>query len=195
MKSIYVFILALLFTIACKKNDSNNPAINERTINKTITAIKVGSNFMISDYLDLDDDGKLDIKFAGAISDSVSYISISGENDSTYILSDFVSNPVALGGISPISKKLTTNTLVDVSSSQWVYQSYMSFFSTKVNKLFNDGIQGDGDVYLAFKIQKNTGDNYYGWMLINVSSDMKTIMVKEVAVNTVANKGIKVGEK
>ncbi|MFN8283583.1 MAG: hypothetical protein U0U67_10240 [Chitinophagales bacterium] len=195
MKSITVFIIALLFTVACKKNDNNNPAINDRTINKNITAIKVGSNFMVSDYLDLDDDGKLDINFEGILSDSTKYLRITGVNDSTNILSDFVSFPSFLGGIITIPKTLTTNTLVDVSSSHWVELTYIAFISTKVTKEFNDGIHGDGDVYLAFQIEKNTGNNYYGWMLINVSSDMKAITVKEVAVNTVANKGINIGEK
>ncbi|MBK6275515.1 MAG: hypothetical protein IPF58_12835 [Saprospirales bacterium] len=49
--------------------------------------------------------------------------------------------------------------------------------------------------YLAFQLIKNNGDKSYGWMLLNVSSDLKTIVIKEVAVNTVANKSIKVGEK
>ncbi len=195
MKSIYVFILASFLTVACKKNDSNNPAINDRVINKTITAIAIGSNFIVSDYLDLDDDGKLDIKFAGNITDSTKFTNIEGVNDSTNVLSDFKSYPFYLGGIIPISESVTNNTLIDVSSSHWVNLCYMSLISTKVTKEFNDGINGDGDTYIAFQIEKNTGDNYYGWMLINVSSDMKTIVIKEVAVNTVANKGIKIGEK
>lgn len=195
MKPISVILIALFFMVACKKNESNNPSFNDRAINKTITAIKVGTNFIISDYLDLDDDGKLDIKFVGNITDSTKFTSIEGVNDSTNILSDYKNFPSYLGGIVPISKSMTANTLVDVSSSQWVSLSYMSLISTKVNKAFNDGIHGNGDTYLAFQIEKNTGDNYYGWMLINVSSDMKTIIVKEVAVNTVANKSIKVGEK
>jgi hypothetical protein len=96
MKSISVILIALFFMVACKKNDSNNPAINDRAINKTITAIKVGTNFIISDYLDLDDDGKLDIKFVGNITDSTKFTNIEGVNDSTNILSDFKSYPILL---------------------------------------------------------------------------------------------------
>lgn len=195
MKPISVFFIALLFMVACKKNDNDNPAINDRVINKTITSIAVGPNFIISDNLDLDDDGKIDIKFLGSITDSTKYTSIQGENDSTNILSEFIPYASFLGGIIPISKSISTNTLIDVSSSHWVDLSYMSLISTKVSKEFNNGIHGDGDIYLGFQLVKNTGDKFYGWMLLNVSSDMKTIVVKEVAVNTIANKGIKVGEK
>lgn len=195
MKPISVILIALFFMVACKKNDSNNPAINDRAINKTITAIKVGTNFIISDYLDLDDDGKLDINFGGILSDSTKYLTIEGVNDSTKILSDFLSYSFFPGGIVPISRSMSANTIVDVSSSHWVSEIYMSLIVEKVNKEFNSGLQGDGDTYLAFQLLKNNGDKSYGWMLLNVSSDLKTIVIKEVAVNTVANKSIKVGEK
>lgn len=195
MRTTMLLLTALLFAVSCKKGDNNDPTITDRVVNKTITAIPVGLNFMTSDYLDVDNDGKIDIRFYGQISDSSKVLTLESDNDSTLILSGYETYAPFPGGLIVTTKDLALNTLVDVSSSYWTKLSYTDALITKKTKEINVGFHGKGDKYLALKIMKPSGQDFYAWMLINVSDDLKTIVVKEVAANTTPNEGIKIGEK
>ncbi len=195
MRKTTLLMAACLLAFACKKEDNNDPTITDRVVNKTITPIPVGPNFMISDYLDVDNDGKIDINFFGQITDSTKTLTLKTDNDSTLILSGYTPYASYPGGIVPTTKDVAINTLVDVSSSYWIAVSYTALVSTKKTKEINTGFHGAGDKYVALKLLKPSGQDFYAWMLINVSEDFKTILVKEVAANTTPNEGIKIGEK
>ncbi len=184
--------LAVILISSCKKKNELDPTIHSRVINKTITPIKFGNNFMFSDYLDIDNDGKLDVDFTGTLTDSIDVIQIQESNDSVEILSTIVSVEQFTY---PTTKELTIGTLIDVSSSHWSKTSILSYINIKKGKELSFGIQGKGDVYIGIKIKKPDNNNYYAWMLLNVSADLNTIVVKEVGVNKILNEGIKVGEK
>lgn len=194
MRTNILLACALFIAVSCKK-EKNDPTINDRVINKTITPIPIGLNFMISDYLDLDNDGKIDINFFGQITDSTKTLTLKTENDSTLILSGFQPYTSFPGGIINTTKDVAANTFVDASSSYWIALSYTALLNTKKTKEINTGFHGAGDKYVALKLLKSSGQDFYAWMLINVSEDFKTIVVKEVAVNTIPNKGITVGAK
>ena len=188
---IYAILIVLItaLPIACKK-EANDPNIDDRTINKTFTAIASDDNFIIEDSIDTDLDGIFDIIFTAFIGDS-SQASTSFVRNGGLL----IENKTILGDVYPLNKNLATGDLLDVNSLTWNNSAFSSLKTIIVNNTADDGIHGKGDKYFGFRIKKSTGNYLYGWLKVNLSDDFKTFTIKELAVQKVINKAIKVGEK
>ena len=51
-----------------------------------------------------------------------------------------------------------------------------------------------GDAYFGFKLFRN-GGSHFGWVLLNINTESKTLTLKEYAVNRTPNRPIKAGQK
>lgn len=192
LNRIYVILLVLIAALpmACKKETPNDPNIDDRTINKTIVATASGSNFVIKDSLDFDLDGAVDLQLIGIIDDSVQAFIISAHGGS--LLTEQIT---ILGSFISTNAQLSSGVVLDASSLSWTSSSYASYNSTRVGLVGQFGIHGKGDQFIGFRLNKTAGNYLYGWIKVNLSDDSKTLIIKELAVQKVINKAIKVGEK
>jgi hypothetical protein len=191
LNKIYVLVIALLALapMACKK-ETNDPNIDDRTINKTYTATVSGSTFSRIDSIDIDNDGTVDMFFNHSGNDS-SQIMVAVFKDAN-VLTETIN---IQGDMLPVSRSLPSGMLIDASSTIWSNTTYSSGKSIRVGNLYDFGFHGKGDVYWALQLKKSTGNYLYGWIKINLSDDHRTLIIKEVAVQKVLNKSIKAGEK
>lgn len=185
-----LFVLIAALPMACKKAESNDPNIDDRTINKTINAVVAGSGFGYTDSLDIDNDGFIDFKFQCTGNDSTQVLILVTKNAN--ILTENVN---VNGDVIPTNKTISSGDVLDASSSTWVNATYISFKSIEVGNSFDGGIHGKGDKFFGFQLNKSAGNYLYAWVKVNLSDDHKTLTIKEVAVQKVINKAIKVGEK
>lgn len=188
MYAILIMLIALA-PMACKK-ETNDPNIDDRTINKTINAVVAGSGFGYTDSLDIDNDGFVDFKFQCTGNDSTQILILVTKNAN--ILTENVN---VNGDVIPTNKTISSGDVLDAGSSTWVNAAYVSYKSIKVGNSFDGGIHGKGDKFFGFQLNKSAGNYLYAWVKVNLSDDHKTLTIKEVGVQKVINKSIKVGEK
>lgn len=188
--AILIMIIAVL-PIACKK-DSNDLNIDDRAINKTSVATASGDNFVGIDSIDIDADGLIDMIFQHGVSASDSIELLVFQFRNANVLSE---NIDILGDTVPTTKLLSLGTSIDASSTIWQQTAYSSYISKSIGHLADFGIHGKGDQFLAFQLKRSVGNYLYGWMKVNLSNDSKTLIIKELAVQKVINKAIKIGEK
>jgi hypothetical protein len=188
MYAILIMLIALA-PMACKK-ETNDPNIDDRAINKTINAVIGGSGFAYTDSLDIDNDGFIDFKFQCTGNDSTQVLVLI--NKDANILTENVN---INGDIVPTNKNISSGDVLEAGSLTWVNAAYVSYKSIKVANNFDGGIHGKGDKFFGFQLKKSVGNYLYAWVKVNLSDDHKTFIIKEVAVQKVINKSIKVGEK
>ena len=191
LNKMYVILIMLiaLAPMACKK-ETNDPNIDDRAINKTINAVVGGSGFGYTDSLDIDNDGFIDFKFQCTGNDSTQTLILITKNAN--ILTENVN---VNGDVIPTNKTMTSGDVLEAGSLTWVSAAYVSYKSIKVANNFDGGIHGKGDKFFGFQLKKSAGNYLYTWVKVNLSDNHKTFIIKEVGVQKVINKSIKVGEK
>ncbi|MBK7150060.1 MAG: hypothetical protein IPH78_14955 [Bacteroidetes bacterium] len=183
--SLPIFPLAVLTTLlltfsSCKKEESDNPNIVYRTVNKTITCIP---GLSATDTIDVNNDGLSEMYFV---------IQNLGA-DTGIILLNSNSQPsgFAVGTLAPIPiiRVLNDGETTPLSASAYMSTAYPTYKASG----FREGLLS-GDAYIAFRF--TTGSKYnYGWMKISLNSAFTELKVIEYAYNLIPDEVIEVGAK
>lgn len=191
-KSITIILLFCICFIACKKEEADNPNINHRVVN---LELKVSSyNAASASKIDINDDGVHDFQLGLELNKASEdkyyyYIGLDYESDTR---NEFLTQII---NSDEFIKPLQNDDLISGSSSIWYYYSEVLIVDKDPGKPETKyGFSGNGDMLIGVRFLIGT-ELHYGWMKINVSSDFKTVIVKEVAYNIVPNVEIKAGEK
>ncbi|QQR96733.1 MAG: hypothetical protein IPK18_07335 [Sphingobacteriales bacterium] len=195
MKKLQAIILgAIIITlISCSKETTNNntttdnPNINHRVINKTLSTALDSTREMLE--IDIDDNDTSDYAIQMELRSQYKSVSIVCIPLGNYTLST-----VTDGESQNIVTKLTNNTLINASATNWNQLSAYAFYRTDITPTVNLGHAGAGDILTGVQFAIN-GKMHFGWILVNVSANMKTVTVKEVAYDIRPNTTIKAGEK
>lgn len=91
---------------------------------------------------------------------------------------------------------------IDTARGTWFDKYNTSFslqniYTTSFDMRYNAKIPTNKDVYVAFRTKTSADEESYryGWLLVNLSSDIRTISIKEAAISLVADVLIKTGAK
>ena len=175
--------------LACKQEETepDDPNINVTTPNLTITRsttnIDTSVNFLTGEFeLYVTDNAYLKSVFVDVDYDTYFqngiYTSVNGNN------LEFVPT-------------LNKGTLIDTSASVWNDNNddgYLHVFDKDPSPGAGSGIAGQGDKYIAFRVG-GSGSFKYGWMKVNIPSDINSVTIKEVGMSNLLNTPIKVGAK
>lgn len=194
MRKLQSIILGtiIITLISCSKETTNNtttdnPNINHRVINKTLSTALDSTREMLE--IDIDDNDTSDYAIQLELRSQYKSVSIVCIPLSNYTLS------TAADSESPnVITMLTNNTLINASTTNWNQLSVYALYRTDITPTVNLGYAGTGDILTGVQFAIN-GKMHFGWILVNVSANMKTVIVKEVAYDIRPNTAIKAGEK
>lgn len=181
-------LLFFCLIIACKKEQVNNPDIDEVTLN--ISAESTDPSLF-------------------------NYLTVTAENELTNAFQFFIFHPdgeknqhtielriqnsnieflIETTG-SLVINKVERNTEIKPSSNSWHINNgrFLLMYYHTLDGTTN-GFSDIGDQYIAFRKKNATGGYNYGWMLVNIERGEK-ITLKEYALHKIADTPIKAGEK
>lgn len=181
-------LLFFCLIIACKKEQVNNPDIDEVKLNISAESTDATS----FSYLDVSLENEISMSFQFFI-----FHPDTEKNQHTIELRilnsniEFLIEPTGLLVINKIEK----NTEIKPSSNSWHINNgrflFMYYYNLDGTKY---GFSDIGDQYIAFRKKNTTGGYNYGWMLVNIERGEK-ITLKEYALHKIADTPIKAGEK
>ncbi len=185
-------LLVLLFTVfiainACKKEkETNNPAIADAAIDKTIEA----KYPTLINFIDINIDGEAIQDFEFVIShgdnDPDNHTVDLRVYDNKYqFLTKMIDDAIVIN-------KVEMNSKIEPALSTWGGNTILLYH--KFN-MYLYGSTDIGDQYFAFRKRNTAGGYYYGWMKVNISNNGEKIEIIDYALNTVADTPIKAGEK
>lgn len=180
---------AAALPLSCKKDDKNDPNIEDKTLNKVITAS--GVDFFSEDSIDINSDGVFDFNFSigGELYDGNTYAYgyINGTRAGNALLT---TEQTFLGYTMEVLTAKNSGDAINSTSTDWTEESYIGY---KYNSDQIGHANGSDKIFgFRFKIGSDT---HYGWVKTNLASDYKTLTIKEIAYNKTANAEIKAGEK
>lgn len=213
--SALAIAIAAVLPLSCKKDDSTNgggggtgaddPNITVRSLNLTLTdndpAKRVSSptgTSYVTQNLDIDNNGTPD--FIGLVSyykynaDNITLYSgitssdtLTGNAISTYFITD---------DEIPMAKSLSTSQQMNSSTPSYYvgYTGYFYKYDGTVQYDFQTEFKGKGDKYVGIKFKIGT-EFHYGWIKLNLSTDAKTLIIKDVAYDIRPNTPITIGAK
>ena len=182
-----VFFLFLLMFSACK-TENNDPLIEDKTINKTITTGGSSSRYGADDSIDVNGDGNFDFKFL--------FGAVSGVADTA-----FYGGACIKGDVLTYTQNLGTTTTVfttvfnsgdKISPSSTIWNSFG--FMAGTLETSSIGIAGAGDKLIGFRFSAVDG-THYGWMKVNIPDDYKSLKVVELAYHKTPDTEIEAGVK
>lgn len=193
-KSILLLVIIVMLA-SCKKNsqvvEPDNPNINHREINQEM---KLGSYNADSEMsIDINNDGMLDFEVE---------IDLYKKSDNeyeyeAYLDRDQIGNEVLTQQIDSTAYILPMqrNALISGGTTGW--NAYSDIFEIGKQLGLSEtryGYAGNGDMLIGVRFMIGT-QLHYGWLKMNVASDLKSIIVKEVAYEIRPNVEVKAGEK
>lgn len=207
LQSLILFVSAVSM-VSCKK-DTTAPAstVVYKSLGLTITNGAVsGSTTNQSLNLDVDNDNTDDFAvgvgtswYGSSITDLVTIYSPAGSIDSIYSSTNNRAHrqlQVQIPGI--YTEPLTSGTAVPLQSSASKYYSDFSIIGRKFNNSgtinLEGGFDNQGNQLFGFKHYAG-GKWVYGWMRINLSADMRTLKIVDLAYNTLDNAPLNAGQK
>lgn len=181
---------------ACKKDEKDNPSIDDKVLNKVIS-IATGQDEK-EDSIDVNLDGVFDF-YVGVgqgtyDGETYNYFYIEGDYDENNQL--LTSNLKIEGYDYAFLKPLAGGTSISSSSTIWNGYGYGAYKVSGPEENFDIGDikAGSGDKYIGFKF-KNGSNVHYGWMLVNYASNARSLTIKELAYHKDANTAIEAGDK
>lgn len=190
---LVIFLSIVILSISCKKEDITNSNIVYKKLN---TQIEVGTSLVFDTIvaLDLDDNTTIDFNLQisytsiGRLSEYGLYITVDDSRNQWLIYQDGEEN---------IARNLIIDEVIEGASTIW--DDYILFYRKYINNgvtLINfTGTVGVGDVFAGIRFIADDGEYRYGWIKMAISSDFKTIQIKEYAYQKQPNIAIKAGEK
>lgn len=180
-------LLSSVLVLSCKKEEADDPNIEYRSINKSVTSVTAGVASV--DSFDINNDGKSDLNIlavANVTADSAVlyivgsaaavYIDSTQTFASTYKIKNLYKDEVP--------EKLGTQRL-------WGNLTYAALRRGTDKK----GYAGVGDVFIPVFFRATTLKIHYGWIRINVSSDFRTLKVVDAAYHVTPETSIAMGAK
>lgn len=193
MKRIQFYVILFLISslIACKKEEANNPDIDDVILNYSAENKNITEEGTFFD-LNIDNEGFWDFRFfISNPNDDPNQHSISlSVIDAKYQF--LIYTPDDAFSI----KKIEKGVIINQSSSIWrggdnilMYHYFISG-----DNIYNYGFSDIGEQYIAFRKKNSGGGYFYGWMLVNIEHGEK-ITIKEYALHKIADTPIMAGEK
>jgi hypothetical protein len=182
---------ATVIPMACKKEEKNDANIEDKSINKIITAVGTATEYEKEDSIDIDGDGQFDFEFVvgGEIYDGTTYgfSGASGKKSGDDILAlDQTFGPYTV----PVAIAKNSGDKLNSTSTNW---ENFAYFGYKYGSQ-EIGFAGDGDKLLGFRFKSGV-NTHYGWMKVNLAADYKTLTIKELAYHKTPNTEIEAGAK
>ena len=190
-KLLLIFsVTALLVSVGCKKKNTtpDNPDVNSRNIDSTVVTISGTSSDEAE--IDVNQDGNSDFRIA-AFED--------GDFLSTKLLAGRSNTPVKfIVDDAEVGYSFGETSILDSSvGTPKPPRPHLQFGSEAIlsqkTSISNLGYAGDGDIYIAFRINIS-GGTHYGWLKLNVSTDGKTLKLKSLGYNIKAEASLNAGE-
>ncbi|MFN8283519.1 MAG: hypothetical protein U0U67_09915 [Chitinophagales bacterium] len=171
--------------MACTKDkEADDPNIVHRDINSTITSTVSTPN--VVDSIDINLDGIYDVGFAVYSSASGTAAVIGEINNSAFLYCDTTTAFGPTKFIHASGEDFTAPTIY--ASTKWRTIGAIDVdIPPKVG-----GISGQGDKFFSFAILIGIKP-FHGWLRVNLSSDKKTFVVKDLAYSVLPNTPIKTG--
>lgn len=186
-----MFTIIILLIISCKKESTeitDNPNIIHRVINKELIA----KSDLTTDYseFDIDNNGVNDFVIELHLQKFAQNVRLLG------IPIGNVSLAMTTSSEDPyIVKNLVSKSVINITSKDWSQLSFLSIFNNEFTaNVVDEGYAGKGDVVIGVQFLID-GNIHFGWIVVNISSTRKYIIVKEVAYDIRANTEILAGEK
>ncbi|HUM52845.1 MAG: hypothetical protein KA174_10925 [Chitinophagales bacterium] len=195
MKTIKIITLIaiVILAISCKKENVNNntvdnPNITHRILNKEIIAkADLTTEFSL---IDIDNNGVDDFAvelYLQKFSENVRLLGIPSGNASLATTASS-EDPYIIQNLAAKSK-------INTTSKDWSQLSFLSIYKNLPSiPLVDVGYAGKGDVLVGVQFLID-GNTHFGWLIINISSSRKYIIVKEVAYDIRPNVEILAAEK
>jgi hypothetical protein len=181
-----LIIICIAFLFSCKKeNNTSNPDIVHQNLNLKISA----TSFLFDTAVLINFDNNASNDFFLRMR----YSTLRGVSHDLFFASDDSRNQwlVYEDGEDAIASLLAENTTIDSTSDIWgssgiLYRKYLTLIN------FTDAV-GAGDIIVGVRFIMDT-EYHYAWIKLSVSSDFKTVTVKEYAYRKTPDKAIKAGE-
>lgn len=177
-----------IWVIACKTETTNDPLIEDKTVNKTIITGGSSSRYGADDSIDVNGDGTFDFKFL--------FGAVSGVTDTTFyggacIKGDVLTYTQNLGTTPTVfTTVLNSGDKISPSSTIW---STLGFMAGTLETT-NIGIAGSGDKLIGFRFNADDG-THYGWMKVNIPDNYISLTVVELAYHKTPDTEIEAGVK
>ncbi|MFN8284618.1 MAG: hypothetical protein U0U67_15455 [Chitinophagales bacterium] len=193
-RKVFLNICIALFMAtlaACEKVQNNNlvlaPKNEYHQVNKTISVTDFGDGK--KDSLDLDEDGKTDMYFllAGSETENFSKISTTGQtyvSGNAFVMYGGKFFPVVQTFI--LNEKITDSTSV---SMEKMLHKNAQIDSAGASEHLGAGIGGRGNVYLNFIINKKIG-----WIRLHLSQNNKELVIVDYAYSKFENQPVYAGQ-
>lgn len=183
MNKIHLLLSVIFLYSGCTKNNQNAPSsFAYLSVNQTYS----NSSATYQSY-DINNDGQVDWGFNFGVDGLSTYNQSSPTtNITTYItgITWDAAEILPIGYVVSSSKQFSNHSNITIVG-RTVY--------TEIDANYN--VLGTGDFYIGFKSQNPTFTNsFYGWARLNLSSDGKTLIVKDMAINGVNGGSINVGQ-
>ncbi|HNF49941.1 MAG TPA: hypothetical protein PKO18_08215 [Chitinophagales bacterium] len=177
-----------ILPVACKK-DNNDPNIIDKNIGLSLS---IGASPSLKiDSIDIDGNGRTDMAFLIGTEDHdstmISYLTSMNSNSAFIVNANYTVMTIEEG-----------NQQDAITTSSSNLGSVALFHSKNLGSSTNIGIGGQGDKYIVFAVRDAVAapdDIHTGWMKVNLSSDLKTLTIKDLAYQKNPGVGIKVGAK
>jgi hypothetical protein len=186
--NLYVMLLFLCSIAACKKEEVNNPDIEDVILDFSIeTTDPIGN---AAKDLFIDGEALQDFTFVIVHPDDNpnQHLIQVDVYDSKYELLTNWEPGIVYTSIRTIQKGSNIQPIL----SEWKSGSFVLYISLTVG--VTAGFTDIGDQYIAFRKKNSAGGYFYGWMLVNIENGEK-ITIKEYALHKIADTPIKAGEK
>ena len=189
---LYAMLLFVCLIAACKKEEVNNPDIDDVTLGFSIETTDPA--IVATKELFIDGEVVQDFQFVITHNDedpNQHFVYI-GVYDSKYE----ILKQIPIVGLSVV-KKLEKNESILPTDLTWSGSNPFFLFCDFIEGATNYkyGSSDIGDQYIAFRKKNSGGGYFYGWMLINISNIGQKLEIKEYALHKIADTAIRAGEK
>ena len=186
---LYAILLFICLIAACKKEEINNPDID----NVTLNFVFENTDPIDISYSNLNITGSARPDFQFSIShpnEDINQHSIALEigNEDFEFLAYLPDDAIAI-------QKVNKGIEIKPSSTYWKGNVILMYhYVISGANIYEYGFSDIGDQYIAFRKKNSGGGYFYGWMLVNIENGEK-ITIKEYAIHKIADTSIKAGEK
>lgn len=190
---IITLIAIVMLAISCKKeNVNNNTADNPNIIHRVINKELIAKSDLTTEFSEFDIDNN-------GVNDFVIELHLQKFAKNVRLLGIPIGNAslaTTAGSEDPyIVRNLAAKSTINSASKDWSQLSFLSIYNNDPSVPIEDiGYAGKGDVLIGVQFLIN-GNTHFGWIIINISSTRKYIIVKDVAYDIRPNVEILAAEK
>ncbi len=201
MRTFYPFLLLLIIVASsCTKNNQNSPSqFAYLNVEQTFAAHR---SAIMQNY-DIDNDGVIDWGFVYQ-GNNVNYVSLAAVCLINYAYNGNPTPTYLIDTLDLANQVVKTPSYgFNISNTNYFLPAHGQVGGWLNSLIFSSGggaginahLAGTGDFYIGFKSQNPTFTNtFFGWARLNLSADGYTLIVRDMALNTVNGGSINVGQ-